>query len=291
MTLLLPILGATFVALVLWDVFHTLYHPSGHGPLTRTLLRTTWRLSARAPGPGRTTLAGPLGVIVVVGSWGALVVLGFALIYLPNVSSGFLVSPGTDAVARSDALDALYVSLVTLATLGFGDIVPTAWWLRLVVPLQGLVGFILLTAAVSWILQIYPALSRRRALAGRVAVLSRAELAEQLPELGSTLPAPLLEGLAAALVSLRVDLTQYALSYYFREDDPALSVAAMVTYLERLAVAGGHSPASDVRLAAHVLEHALDDLAQLLDREFLHVGGPTSQVIRAFAADHGHEAA
>jgi hypothetical protein len=65
-------------------------------------------------------------------------------------------------------LDALYLSTVAMSTLGFGDIVPVDGWLRLVVPVQALVGFLLLTAAVSWVLQVYPAPARRRVLAVRL---------------------------------------------------------------------------------------------------------------------------
>jgi hypothetical protein len=36
-----------------------------------------------------------------------------------------------------------------VATLGFGDIVPESEWLRIVVPAQALIGFALLTAAVT----------------------------------------------------------------------------------------------------------------------------------------------
>ncbi|MFF8942469.1 potassium channel family protein [Streptomyces sp. NPDC014864] len=68
----------------------------------------------------------------------------------------------------------VYLSLVTVATLGLGDIAPSADWLRIVAPLEAMVGFVLLTATVSWILGIYPALARRRALALRISQLRRA---------------------------------------------------------------------------------------------------------------------
>lgn len=43
--------------------------------------------------------------------------------------------------------------------------------LRLIVPLEALVGFALLTASVSWLLTVYPALSRRRSLAYEITLL------------------------------------------------------------------------------------------------------------------------
>jgi Ion channel len=71
-------------------------------------------------------------------------------------------------------VDALNVSLVTLTTLGFGDVTPTDAWLRLLAPIEALLGFGLLTASISWLLLIYPALSRRRSLAYEVALLRQA---------------------------------------------------------------------------------------------------------------------
>jgi hypothetical protein len=64
---------------------------------------------------------------------------------------------------------------VTLATLGYGDIVPTSDLLRVLVPLEALVGFALLTAALSWVISVYPALSRRRSLARGATLLKGSE--------------------------------------------------------------------------------------------------------------------
>nr|WP_281360133.1 potassium channel family protein [Isoptericola halotolerans] len=104
-------------------------------------------------------------------------------------------------------VDALYLSLVSLTTVGYGDITPLTPWLRIAAPVEGLLGFALLTAAVSWVLQVYPALTRRR-----------------------------------------------------------------------------------VRRMGSVLEDALDELARVLDDQFLHVGGGTERIVDAFREDHGVDA-
>jgi len=75
------------------------------------------------------------------------------------------------AANQRDFVDALYMSLVTLGTIGYGDISPATDVLRLIVPLEALVGFALLTASVSWVLTVYPALSRRRSLAYEITLL------------------------------------------------------------------------------------------------------------------------
>ena len=79
---------------------------------------------------------------------------------------GFSTSAIHEARARNEQA-ALSIALVTVATLGFGDILPADPVLRVVAPVQALVGFVLLTAAISWVLQVYPPLGRRRALARR----------------------------------------------------------------------------------------------------------------------------
>lgn len=74
-------------------------------------------------------------------------------------------------------VDAPYLSLVTVATLGFIDIVATAPLLRLLI---ALIGFALLTGAVTWMRQIYPALTRRRVLPLRLATQAKAHTTERL---------------------------------------------------------------------------------------------------------------
>ena len=96
----------------------------------------------------------------------------------------------------------------------FGDIVPTSPLLRLIVPLEALFGFMLLTAAVSWVLQIYPALHRRRVLALQLSTMRKARRAN--PDLDiDSIPADVLAGLADAGVEARNDFTRYGASYYF----------------------------------------------------------------------------
>jgi voltage-gated potassium channel Kch len=76
---------------------------------------------------------------------------------------GFLHATELDAVGTS-LLDALYFSLVTLSTLGYGDVSPSHGLLRVAAPLEALLGLGLLTASVSWLLDL-PRVSRRRAQA------------------------------------------------------------------------------------------------------------------------------
>lgn len=74
--------------------------------MSRLVMSSVWWASHRWRRPRRMrALTGPAAMVATVVAWGFLVVVGFLLVYLP---------------------------LVTVGTLGFGDIVPRAGWLRVV---------------------------------------------------------------------------------------------------------------------------------------------------------------
>jgi hypothetical protein len=281
--------GAVLVLVALRDIFHTIWHPSGRGALSHRLMGAVWRVGRRrrALGP----LTGPLGMVVVVLAWVLLIQLGWALVYWPHLPDGFVFGSSLDPTSRAGLLDAVYVSTVTLTTLGFGDIVPAAGWLRIVVPVQALIGFALLTAAVSWVLQVYPALTRRRALAVRLSLLRQVDTFGLVAAPRSNLAAPLLEDLAVGLTQLRVDLTQYAETYYFRDGDAEVSLPAMLGVLLDLADTSGRSPRVDVRYAGELLATAVGDFLHVVDERFLHVGGSVREIASAYAENHGQELA
>lgn len=279
--------GVLVVGVALRDIFHTLWHPSGRGDLSSWVMRAVWWLGRRRRERGTAgVLTGPVALVLVILSWITLLVGGGALVYAPHLPEAFLFQSGLDVSGRSDVLDAVYVSAVALATLGLGDVVPTAGWLRIAVPVQALIGFGLLTASVTWVLQIYPALIRRRALAVRLAQLRSIPFDDLLldPQTGSA--AVLLDGLAGELAQARVDLTQYSETYYFRDGTEEAALPAMIRVAADLASAGRRAPRTDVRLAAVRLGHAVDDFAQVVDDQFLHTGAGADDVLLAYGRDH-----
>ena len=164
-TLLSTAAGVGLIGLVGRDAFDAMFHSEGRGMFSRQITRAIWQLFRRAgTRHARLSLAGPVAFVTVVATWAGLLVLGWALVFWPHMPGGFRFDPSIDA-AGSDLVDALSVSLVTLTTLGFGDITPTSEALRLILPLEALLGFGLLSASISWLLSIYPALSRRRSRA------------------------------------------------------------------------------------------------------------------------------
>ncbi|MFD8012392.1 potassium channel family protein [Streptomyces sp. NPDC058955] len=287
MTWLVTPLGALLVLFILRDVFHTLWHPTRHGGLSRVVMRAVWRASAHRGARWRPAgLAGPLGMIMVLAVWALTVAVGWALVYWPHMPDDFSYATGLDPDEHASPVDALYVSLVTLATLGLGDIAPTAGWLRVLAPLEALVGFVLLSATVAWILGIYPALARRRTLALRLSHVRRSRVGAQA--LDSDGGAALLDGLAAALSTTTVDFMQYAESYYFHDADENTALPRQLGYALVLADRADEAEHPDVRLSGSVLRRALDDLADVLDERFLRTGEGTERVFAAYADDHGH---
>ncbi|ALU38730.1 transporter [Kocuria flava] len=285
MQIVLTLLGVAVVVLGLRDMYHSLLHPSGNGSLSHTVMTGVWKLS-RATGHRFGSAVGPAAMGSAVLLWVALQALGWALVYLPHVPGGFTYSPGVDPARYGDFAEALYVSLVTLATLGFGDVVATDAWVRLAAPLEALTGFALLTAALTWFTQIYPPLSRRRSLALELKGLADTGWADRLPRLDPVAAAGVLHPLATQIGRARIDFTQHSETYFFQEQDPDLSLAAQLPAALALRDAAADSPAPEVAAAAEVLDRSLDQLGAKLG-EFVGGGEDPEAVFAAYARDHG----
>lgn len=285
MTWVLSAIGVLLVLVVLRDVFHTLFHPVGSGSIAPLVMRLVWRLLRWRRTRTINSLSGPLGMISVIGTWTAMAVLGWTLVYFAQMPEGFTYGSELDPATRNDFFDALYLSLVIIATLGFGDIVPESPWLRVMAPIEGLLGFVLITAAVSWVLQIYPALHRRRVLALMLTTLQTAR--ESSHSDIDSIPVDVLNTLTTNLIEARNDFTQYGATYYFRDVETDSSLAASLGYATALAEEAATSEQPQLRLSGAMLAAAVDRLAGLLAKEFLRFDGDTAAVVEAYAADHG----
>lgn len=296
LVLAVNVLGLGLLLVVLRDIFHQLFHPSGSGHLSDALMRAVWRVFRRISGRGSGTLglAAPTALVVIIASWATLLAVGWALIYWPYMPGNFLYSTGLSPSANAGFVSALYLSLMTLTTLGYGDITPTEGVLRVLVPIQALIGFGLLTASVTWVLSIYPALSRRRSLAQEISLLHKAESKNEkdVSKMDPQTVEQLFRDLASQLAGVRNDLLQFKITYYFHSADEHSALAAGLPYLDHLARSGqGKDLPDEVHLGADMLQAALDDFASTLTSRFLLTDeASTQEALEAYARDHHREA-
>ena len=287
------LLGMAMIAVVLRDLLHTLLHPIGRGSLSRWILRSGWRVfhgisRGRAD---RLTLAGPVLLVAVIAVWFALLVTGWALIYMPHMPGGFSEPDDFTWRQSSGIRTALYYSMVTLSTVGYGDFTATTDWLRFASGLQAVVGFVLLTASITWVLSVYPVLTRQRSLAHTVSLVRQTarDTGSDPLGLGEGESLALLRSLTSQLVLAESDLAHFTIAYYFAEREHRASLSATMPYLMELAQrAGEEAHPAPVRFQAALLSRAVDDFAAPLHRNFLpHVDPPTTQRVRAeYARDH-----
>ncbi|MFE5836752.1 potassium channel family protein [Arthrobacter sp. NPDC056493] len=277
--------GAGLILLMLVDVFHTLLYPHGSGPVCRTIMHGFWRLS-RLSRTGSSSIAAPAAMAAVIGAWATMAVLGWAFLYLPHLPEGFIY--GDRVPRQADFPEAVYISMVTLSTVGFGEVVAGHPLLRLVSAAQAVMGFGLLTATVSWILQMYPALNRRRALAHQLNLFREAASPGGPSTITPGHAAALLESLAGSVAAVSIDLLAFHETYYFQEVEQRGSLPATVTYAQQLASEAKASDNTDLQFAGRMLEAALDDLAKVLRGRFGHAGTTSTEVFEHYSTHHRH---
>jgi Ion channel len=291
MKVFVAIVGVALILYTLRDIFHTVFHPSGTGSIGEYASNILWWFFRRFPGKHNQHLpiAGPLSLVVIILTWATLLWVGWALFVWPFVPS-FSYNQALAHPAQPGILDALYFSIMNLATLGAADVAPSAQWLRLLAPVEALIGFALLTVSVTWVLSIYPVIQRRQSTANEIAVLQDAEHdGKSLLAVDPAYAAYVLAELKTMLVTLRSDFIQFPITYYFHALNERDSFPAVIQYLFDTALSiesQTQSPA--LNYAAHLLVASLYDVAQTLAREFLGIDRPhdPAQVFAIYRADH-----
>lgn len=294
MTVAASVAGIALIFAAFRDIFQTLFFPSGRGSLSRILMRVTWHVfkSLSRRWSGLLVFAGPAAVLLVILSWILLLSAGWALLYWPHMPAGFALEPGLPPAGERSLVEAIYLSIVTLATLGYGDIVPTSGYLRILAPLQALVGFGLLTASLSWVLSIYPALTQRQTLARDVSLTCEAESRSGLGladiERSSSVE-QLLANLTSQLAAVHGNIIQFPVLYYFRSQESRTAIPAVLILLYELAERAGSDDRPPVRLQAARLKIAVEELAGTLNAEFIRLpDASTRDILKAYTRDHRH---
>lgn len=263
--------GIAVIVVVLRDLFHQLLHPHGTGTVARFVTRLVWRVAGN-----RTAfrpLAGPLAVGAVLATWFGLLVLGWTLALEPIIQSQFAY--GTRIPTRAALADALYVSIVGTATLGYGDIVPSTIAARLLAPLQAVMGFVLLTAGLTWILSIYSPLVRRRALARNISVALATNTLSGTPAIE----------LSRDFEAVSNDLSMFPSTLFFHDADPTSSLPHQALRLLEALTGEGSEPGT------RMLRMSVDRFADAVERSEFPMdtdGSDTRQILERYATAHGH---
>jgi hypothetical protein len=284
------LLGALVIALTLRDVFDVLFHPLGRGMIARQVVRLVAG-AARAGSRVRTIalLAGPLSYVAVVATWALLLALGWALVFLPQMPQGFSFDPGLVPNEHAGFLDALYVSLVNLTSLGYGDISPAAPFLRILGPVETLFGLGLLTASISWLISIYSALARRDSLAHEVHLTKEAEeqLGNKLADADPQLLERMLTSFTEQLIATRRDLIHFPITHYFRTEDEERALSDLLPFLSALVEeASAESRPHALKVRAQMLGMAIDDFAETLRARLRLSGETTEATLEHYQAGH-----
>lgn len=164
------LLGVALLLIAVGDVYATILHARARaGLLSETINRLVWRavrsIAFRLPRQRRHRLLNNVGPLLLPAFIIVLIVLlvtGFALVYLPYMPASFNV---TSEAESPRWIEALYFSGITLMTVGYGDITPDTLSMRLVALLEAASGFVLISLGVTYLITVYGALERKRAVA------------------------------------------------------------------------------------------------------------------------------
>jgi hypothetical protein len=286
------VLAVLLIVLTLRDLVDELFHPATHGSISRAISRAIWWLARLLGRRWRGALlhAGPSIMLSVLVSWTALLAVGWALLYWPRLTTGYHVESSLPLRAVSGFRAALYVSLSTMTNLGAPDFAPRDDTLRFFTMIEALVGPVLITSWITWVLSIYPVLAERRVFAREVALLRRAEPSATVAigHLSPIVLAEALRSLADKLLRIHASLEQSRVTYYFQNQPEDSSIAGQLPWvleLGREAVRIG----ADETVCHHgrFLCSALDGLAADIGKQFLSLeGATTDELLRAIREDH-----
>ena len=274
MAVAFTLIGIALSLVALLDMFQTLFHPAGRGTMSDWAALIVWKCFRRVANtyPGVLTYAGPIGILSIISSWALCTLVGFALLYLPHMGSQYVFDPGINPDNHRGFWEAINSSIGALITLSEG-MGPRSAWLGLLRGLEAIIGFGLLTASVSWLLSIYPVLEARRSVAQRASLLHDAELRNDIDmfrDSGDKVHEWIM-ALAGDLSSLRNQMAQFPISYYFYVGEPQTSLPGTLPYLNELADRAVASGMPATRLAGTALGGAVEDFLKLLAEAFLHI--------------------
>ena len=168
--ILLTTAGFLWLIIVFYDIFATILRATRYpGPVSQLINRGLWRLFSlltrnldRRSRHRILSMVGPLLMPLLITTFVANLIIGFALIYLPRIGTDLTVN---EHVTQNPVLHAVYFSGITFLTIGYGDVVPITHFTRFIAIIEGFCGIAILTLSITYLLTVYSALERKRTLA------------------------------------------------------------------------------------------------------------------------------
>ena len=255
---ILEVVGIVIALYTMREVFRDIFHPTLSGSLSDFVGRVAsmmFRSTRLRPA------VGPGALVTVIILWVFGISVGFAFIYFPLFSHQLGPSEASVHVGRR-ILRSLYMSMGALGTFQVFDVEIRSSWVRLVVALEGLIGILLITASVSWLVLLYPALQRTRLLARRILVIARAAQASGVARIEDD---QLVAEMAGRVLQARIDLVLFPLLMNFYPTDRSETLARTLPYLQHISEACMEPGCkSAVRFAAFQLHEALMEFSKML---------------------------
>ncbi|MFW5774661.1 MAG: potassium channel family protein [Chitinivibrionales bacterium] len=166
--------GVIVAGIGLLDVFFTILHYDGFGIISSRFYRLFWGglRWLTDPFPKRISefwrsLGTPLMIPATLLLWLGLVTVGFACMYYPFMHAEYFSLPDYMG-GRAGFFDAIFFSGISLTTVGYGDIVPRNSFFQCAAVVEGLVGFSIITLAISYVLNIYQVVQRMSVMAAEL---------------------------------------------------------------------------------------------------------------------------
>lgn len=166
-SILLTAAGAAIIALVIYDINATILKATKQsGPFSILLNRGLWfavtrstKTLSRRRRHRILSKVGPLLMPLIIAVFILMLVTGFALIYLPRLTTEFKLN---DAAQTNQVFQAFYISGVTFLTIGYGDIVPISNLTRTLSLIEAATGLAIISLSITYLLSVYNALERKR---------------------------------------------------------------------------------------------------------------------------------
>jgi hypothetical protein len=287
-TALAVIFGILIVLTIALDIGLAVLHPTIQGPMSHRITRLIWhavrRLAITVHAPRVLTFAGPLATLGLLFWWLVGLWIGFALIYLPFLPH----FAAADHLTHKGFFDALYISATMLTTLGLGDIAPTHSAMRAAVGCEAVAGVGTVTAAISYVLSVYPLATQTRAHARYLSDLQLHEPPAAVEYLSAAGDSGIAE-IHQRLIDGHQSLRRFPVLYYFHPDQEAESIKRLLESASVLCAVACWAPPEGFSPYGHRLAEALRATLGRIARDYQarYIGGASGQ---SAAAGDGHDA-